>query len=138
MRTFSLETCSTTVFEQAVIEMQELPVISCSELDCGHCLSLITVVQRTSNLSCMIIRCIHRMKQAYVHVLIFTELTLCFECSLSCFAFIQYKKGGFFFMNASIGCVTLLSVSTMKDKPQRSTIFWTLILLQSESSYFHF
>lgn len=41
------------------------------------CLSLITVDQRTSNLSRMIIRCIQRMKQAYVHVLIFTELTIC-------------------------------------------------------------
>lgn len=56
-------------------------------------LSLITVDQRTSNLSRMIIRCIQRMKQAYVHVLIFTELTLYVERSLGCFAFIKYKKG---------------------------------------------
>lgn len=33
----------------------------------------------------MIIRCVQRMKQARVHVLIFTELSLYVKCSLGCF-----------------------------------------------------
>lgn len=104
------------------------------------CLSPITVDQHTSNLSRIIIRCIQRMKQAYVHVLIFTELTLYVERSLGCFAFIKFKKrSSFVFVNSSIGSVTLLSVSTMKGTKGRDPPkvgYWSV--LQSESSYLRF
>lgn len=68
----------------AVIETQAFLLIGCSEL---HQNFWVTVHGRTCNLFSMIIRCIQRMKQAYVHVLIFTELSLYVKCSLGCFAF---------------------------------------------------
>lgn len=43
----------------------------------------------------MIIRCVQRMKQAHVHVLILTELSLYAKCSPACLAFINIKD--FFF-----------------------------------------
>lgn len=71
----------------AVIETQAFLLVGCSEL---HQNFWVTVHGRTCNLFSMIIRCIQRMKQAYVHVLIFTELSLYVKCSLGCFAFIKY------------------------------------------------
>lgn len=51
------------------------------------------------------------MKQAYVHVLIFTELTLYVERSLGCFAFIKYKKGVIFFSQAQVSVPSLFCQS---------------------------
>lgn len=61
---------------RAVIETQAFLLISCSELHCDQ-----QVDRHTCNLLSMIIRCVQRMKQAHVHVLIFTELSLYVKCS---------------------------------------------------------
>lgn len=55
------------------------------------------------HLLCMIIRCIQRMKQAYIHVNIYSwELTLYVERSLACFAFIKEKEGFFSWKQVSV------------------------------------
>lgn len=125
------------VFEQLLKRKHNFLLISCSEL---HQNFVVTVSRHSCNLFSMIIRCSQMMKQAYVHVLIFTELSLYVKCSRCCFAFIKYKRGVFslFYFECFVIWKILVFVSmqsvkvapqkTLRMLPQRSPTVWILIV----------
>lgn len=56
------------VLTRQLLKCKQWRLSAAASLSVSRCLSPSTVDRRTSNLSCMIIRRIQRMKQAYVHV----------------------------------------------------------------------
>lgn len=82
---------------RAVIETQAFSLISCSS-ERAVVISNRHMIHSHVKLSSMNIR----MKQAPVHVLKFTELSLYVKCSCSCFAFIIQYGAMFFFSSLKV------------------------------------